>query len=106
MTSATFSASALLTIAALLQAGSALAAPADKPAVDTQAAAGTNIVGEMESAVGLYLMPWQEEAAGDVDRPPRLVDEPLQPVDGARFAGKVRTDESIAAYRRAGVNRD
>jgi hypothetical protein len=89
-----------------LFATAALAAPADRPAVETQNGAGTNIVGEQESAVGLYLMPWQEETAGDVDRPPALSSEPLQPIDPARFEGRVRTDEAIAAYRRAGVNRN
>jgi len=89
-----------------LSTASAFAAPADKPAVDTQSGPGTNIVGEQESAVGLYLMPWQEEAAGDVDRPPALLSEPLQTIDSAQFEGRVRTDEAIASYRRAGVNRN
>ncbi|MDB5970648.1 MAG: hypothetical protein JWQ90_3098 [Hydrocarboniphaga sp.] len=89
-----------------LIAAPVIAAPGEKPSVDTQAAAGSNIVGEQESAVGLYLMPWQEETAGDVDRPPALVDEPLKPVDTTQFEGQVRTDASIAAYRRAGVNRN
>lgn len=92
-------------LASLIATG-AVAAPGEKPAVDTPSAAGTNVIGEQESAVGLYLMPWQEEAAGDADRPPSRVSEPLTPVDTTQFAGQVRTDASIAAYRRAGVNRN
>jgi hypothetical protein len=88
----------------MFAASAAIAAPGEKPAVNTQA--GTNIMGEQESAVGLVLMPWQEEAAGDVDRPPALTDEPLKPVDVPQFEGQVRTDASIGAYRRAGVNRN
>lgn len=95
--------SALLLSLIAMTAG---AAPAEKPAVDTQAAPGTNVIGEQESAVGLYLMPWQEEAAGDADRPPARVSEALAPIDTNQFEGQVRTDSSIAAYRRAGVNRN
>jgi hypothetical protein len=84
----------------------AYAAPGEKPAVDTQTPVGTNVIGEQESAVGLYLMPWQEEAAGDADLPPSRVSEALAPVDATQFEGQVRTDASIAAYRRAGVNRN
>lgn len=89
-----------------LFAAGAFAAPGEKPAVDTQTPVGTNVIGEQESAVGLYLMPWQEEAAGDADRPPSRVSEALAPVDITPFEAQVRTDASIAAYRRAGVNRN
>ncbi|WP_428309358.1 hypothetical protein [Hydrocarboniphaga sp.] len=97
-----FPAALLLSLAAM----NADAAPGEKPAVDTQTPVGTNVIGEQESAVGLYLMPWQEEAAGDADRPPSRVSEALAPVDTTQFEGQVRTDASIAAYRRAGVNRN
>ncbi|MFP5307911.1 MAG: hypothetical protein ACLGI7_19085 [Gammaproteobacteria bacterium] len=62
--------------------------------------AGTTIVGERESAVGLYLAPWQNEAGSDLDRPPVLFDVPLQPLDAARFERQVQYQEAIDAYRR------
>lgn len=64
---------------------------------------GTTIVGEREAAVGLYLLPWREEAPSAIDRPPRpLMDAPA-PLDAAAFARRVDSDEAEAAYRRVRV---
>lgn len=70
-------------------------APAAAPSL------GTTIVGERDTAVGLYLTPWREEAASDIDRPPRLYEPPLRALEAEAFARDVEVRESIEAYRRA-----
>ena len=81
----------------------AAAPPAEAPAVDTMqqaGEAGTTIVGERDSDVGLYLTPWKEEHPDNVDPPPSLLDEPPQPVDAHAFSRQVRDASTITAYRR------
>lgn len=89
---------AALTVAALLLAGRA-AATGGGPAAP--ATGGTTIIGDRDAAVGLYLAPWKNENAADLDRPPSLYDEPLTPVDGRRFHRQVQYDQGNAAWRRA-----
>ena len=52
-------------------------------------------------ALGLYLMPWKEEAASDIDRPPRLLQ--LSPKLGSAEAAESRAmlHDSISAFRHA-----
>ncbi len=81
------------------------ASPSETPAVDTMqqkqvGEAGTTIVGERESDVGLYLTPWKEEQADNIDPPPSLLDEPPQPLDARSFARQVRDATTVTAYRR------
>jgi hypothetical protein len=85
-----------IVLCALLMASTPTGATEEPPAE----AAGTTIVGERESALGLYLAPWQNEAASDLDRPPGLLDVPLQRLDAARFERQVQYQEAIDAYRR------
>ncbi len=61
---------------------------------------GTTIVGERDTAVGLYLTPWREEAASDIDRPPRLYEPPMHALEAEAFARDVEVRESIEAYHR------
>ena len=63
--------------------------------------AGTTIIGEKESAIGLYITPWKEEYAGDMDRPPGLLDESPAPLDERNFRGSVDYYDTVTAYRRA-----
>jgi hypothetical protein len=83
-------------IAVMLTLAPVLAAAAAEPAEP----AGTTIVGEREAAVGLYLAPWQDEQASDLDRPPGLYDVPLQILDPQRFGLQAEYDEAIRDYRR------
>ncbi len=83
----------------------AAAGPSETPAVDTMKQAqagegGTTIVGERDSEVGLYLTPWKEEHADNIDPPPSLLDEPPQPLDAHSFAQHLRDAATISAYRR------
>lgn len=82
-------------LAAVLLAGGAAAQ--DAPATDT---AGTTIVGERESAIGLYLAPWQDEEASDIDRPPALFAPTLEKIDGDAFRRQAQYEDAINAYRR------
>ena len=90
-----------LLLASLLSSTAVSAAHAADEATAVPANdAGTTIVGERETAVGLYLMPWQEEAPSDIDRPPARFSMPLQAVDAKRLQAQTASDEANAAYRR------
>lgn len=63
------------------------ALPAGEPAArqdraDDAQTEGTVIVGDRESPIGLYIMPWREsKAAEELDRPARLVTADRTPID-------------------------
>jgi hypothetical protein len=88
---------ALLFAAGLLAAG---AVGADTPPAGAQTA-GTTIIGDHDSALGLYLTPWKNEYAADMDRPPSLYDESRTPIDRRVFHRQVQYDQGNAAWRRA-----
>jgi hypothetical protein len=81
-----------------------------EPAVNTapqapapiEPSAGTTIVGERESPIGLYIMPWRNSGAEQgIDRPARLLDvEPL-PVDPATFKRQLDYYNALSAHRQA-----
>jgi len=49
--------------------------PVGAQSPDTEATAGSTVIGdEEEAAIGLVLRPWREEAISDIDRPPRIND--------------------------------
>ena len=79
--------------------------PALAPALGPQAAGteepeiGTVIIGDQESAVGLYLMPWKDESAADMKRPPGLTDFSAEPLDEADFRRQSDYYESATAFR-------
>lgn len=108
---------ALVLATLVLGSADALAAPKKKKAVAKPVAAatvpgdddkpvngeaGTTIVGDSESPIGLYITPWKDEyAERGLDRPARLLDEELQPIDKATFARQVEYFQKIDAYRKA-----
>ena len=78
------------------------ALPDEQPAVSTEALepvragtiekarTGTTVIGEQESPIGLYIMPWrQSQAQAGLDRPARLLDEALLPLDPDVFKRQV-----------------
>lgn len=93
-----------------LQSGSVLAQeempavgsriPAEAPAAKTPAAKpsdGTNIIGERESPIGLYIMPWRDSRAEeDLDRPARLLQEKLVPLDEAVFLRQIEYHTALS----------
>lgn len=66
---------------------------------------GTTIVGERESPIGLYITPWRESAAEkDIDRPARLLQEALLPLDEAVFLRQVEYHNALSgALKSKGV---
>ncbi len=73
----------------------------DAAALDQRAdGTGTTIIGEHEAAVGLYLTPWREELASDVDRAPRLYEPQSGAVDSADLLRQLEVRESMDAYWR------
>ncbi len=75
-------------------------APAQEPA-----GFGTAIIGEQEAAIGLFITPWGEDEASNIDRPPRLFEVPLKPVDPAAFRTQVQTWAAIEDDRRGRLSR-
>lgn len=60
--------------------GTGQPAPAGPPAI------GTTVLGEHDSPLGLYIMPWRNSAAEDgPNRPARLLDQALLPHDADVF---------------------
>ncbi len=73
---------------------------ADAP-VPADATSGTTIVGDKESPIGLYITPWKDDyAERGLDRPARLVDEALEPIDPATFRRQIEYYETITAFRK------
>jgi hypothetical protein len=61
-----------------------------KPGGVEKARTGTTVIGEQEAPIGLYIMPWRQSQAQDgLDRPARLLDEVLLPLDPEVFRRQV-----------------
>lgn len=79
-----------------------LAAQNEGPAVDTRrespaASEGTNIVGDRESPIGLFIMPWRESAAqADMDRPARLLQADMLPIDEPVFVRQIEYHRALS----------
>jgi hypothetical protein len=77
---------------------------ADTPIAPTAApqalpGAGTTVVGEREAPIGLYIMPWrQSQAEGGLDRPARLLDEQLMPLDPEVFRRQVEYHRALSEH--------
>jgi hypothetical protein len=77
---------------------------ADTPIEPTEApqslpGAGTTVVGEREAPVGLYIMPWRRsEAEAGLDRPARLLDESLLPLDPEVFRRQVEYHRALSEH--------
>jgi len=79
----------------------AVAAPAAAGGKTIATDNGTEIIGDQDSAVGLFLTPWKNETAADIDRAPGLLDVKSRPVDVKTFTQTLENDEALAAYRRS-----
>lgn len=75
-------------------------APGPKPQEE-----GTTIVGERESPIGLFITPWRNAfAEKDIDRPARLLQEELLPIDEKVFVRQVEYYEALSgALKRKNV---
>ncbi|MDP3295035.1 MAG: hypothetical protein Q8M37_09865 [Nevskia sp.] len=69
--------------------------------IPENATSGTTIVGDRESPIGLYITPWKDDyAERGLDRPARLVDEAMEPIDPATFRRQIEYYETITAFRK------
>lgn len=113
---------ALLALSALLALPRASLAQDEAPAVDTEmpavdtempepavkpgkpggiqkATTGTTVIGEQESPIGLYIMPWrQSQSQAGLDRPARLLDEALMPLDLDVFKRQVEYNRALSSH--------
>lgn len=83
-------------------AGAAVS-PSPAPAVTTPTpdGIGTTIFGEQEAPIGLYITPWKDDyAERGLDRPARLIDEAMEPIDPATFRRQIEYYETITEFRR------
>ena len=63
---------------------------------------GTTIVGERESPIGLYITPWRNAAPEqDIDRPARLLQVDMAPVDRDVFERQVEYHQALSEARRS-----
>lgn len=85
-------------VAPAAQPAPAQAAPRT-PAVKEQTV-GTNIFGgEKESPIGLYIMPWRESPAErDIDRPARLLQEQVLPIDRVVFERQLDYYDALSGH--------
>jgi hypothetical protein len=79
-------------------------ANAEQPALDTGAATqriGTDVVGERESPIGLYITPWKDSGAEQaLERPARLLTEELVPIDEDVFIRTLEYYEALSGALR------
>ena len=77
--------------------------PASKPAqaaVTVSEAGSTTIIGEQDSAMGLYLTPWKEEFASGMDQAPSLYRAPMAPLDEGSLRRQTEYRNALSSYRR------
>ena len=75
--------------------------PAQAVTTATPDGVGTTIFGEQEAPIGLYITPWKDDyAERGLDRPARLLDEAMEPIDPATFRRQIEYYETITEYRR------
>lgn len=77
---------------------------AEQPAAreDLRDNSGTTIVGERESPIGLYITPWRNAAPEqDIDRPARLLQVDMAPVDRDVFERQVEYHQALSEARRS-----
>lgn len=68
--------------------------PADRE--DLREDGGTTIVGERESPIGLYITPWRDAySEQDIDRPARLLQVDMSPIDREVFARQVEYHKAL-----------
>lgn len=101
MTRATTSAACLALATSLATCGALAAGAPASPAAAQEA--GTTVVGERETALGLFLTPWQEEGPAALDHPPVLFDVAPSSVDADAYARSSRFERDLAGWRRARV---
>jgi hypothetical protein len=86
-------------LASLVFISPVFAAGEDNTNIPDNVAMGMTVHGDAAAAVGLYLMPWSNEQASDVDRPPRLLSENVEAVDSQNFKQVAEWDQARRDYQ-------
>ncbi|MFA5938743.1 MAG: hypothetical protein WC809_05255 [Sinimarinibacterium sp.] len=75
------------------------------PGATRSPSAGTTIIGERESPIGLYIMPWRESRPEqEMDRPARLLQEKLLPLDEDVFVRQIEYHQALSgALKQKGI---
>lgn len=68
--------------------------------------AGVTIMGDQDSALGLFLAPWKEESAAELGRPPAMSDPQPVAVDAQAYLRTHTYYETGRAYRRERLQRN
>jgi len=70
---------------------------ANPPSAEREA--GTTIIGERESPIGLYITPWRNATPEkELDRPARFLDEALMPLDPDVFRRQLEYYNTISDH--------
>lgn len=73
---------------------------ANPPSAEREA--GTTIIGERESPIGLYITPWRNATPEkELDRPARFLDEALMPLDPDVFRRQLEYYNTISDHLRS-----
>lgn len=97
----TFAAASLVLLSLSSTAALAQAGAVEEPAVKTDNA-GTTVVGDRESPIGLYITPWRNDAPeAALDRPARFLEEQLLPIDADVFRRQLEYYNTITDHLRA-----
>lgn len=76
--------------------------PAPAVASPAEEQRGTSIIGDSESPIGLYIIPWRASSpTPQLDRPARFVDAAQEPVDEKQFRRFVEYYEALTRHRAA-----
>jgi len=85
--------------------GTPVLAQDEQPSVTTEPA-GTTIIGDRESPIGLYITPWRNAAPeSELDRPARFLEEQLLPIDADVFRRQIEYYNTISDHLRLRGNR-
>ena len=61
---------------------------------------GTTVIGDQESPIGLYIMPWRNSSADPgLDKPARLLEEAMLPMDRDVFRRQTEYYQTLEAHR-------
>ncbi len=61
---------------------------------------GTTVIGDQESPMGLYIMPWRNSSSDPgLDKPARLLDEAMLPMDRDVFRRQTEYFQTLQAHR-------
>lgn len=87
------------------------AVPSEQPALDSKSVAGTplkpadkgtTVVGDTDSPIGLFIMPWRNSnAEKDIDRPARLLQGDMSPIDQIVFDRQTEYFDVLEAHAKS-----